>query len=248
MTALRRSPECAPAVAGSPRSALDSPGVPAGPQNHARGPGALEARRCRQNRGSFRRSFASRVGRGLAALRQRGACNEPADTNRSPRDRTPAMRVAALGRSLAPTAGACDDRGCGAGRVRPDRKALRARPAVERAASSDMLERAYNAGISRGFEFSAIRIRRLDPGSEACAEQLPYTLPYTVRRRSAERNRMARTESGFGARRAIAPHRPVGAVDRFRRSIRLTGPYARVSRTARHATASARIPRWRTRT
>ncbi len=123
-------------------------------------------RRCRQNRGSFRRSFASRVGRGLAARRQAGGRRAPAERAIVPSGNAASMRLVRRRRIPADRA----RRGYGdRGSAPRESFARRAPPTcrlLERVSSSDMLRRAYNAEISRGFEFSAMCIRRLDPRTE----------------------------------------------------------------------------------
>jgi hypothetical protein len=130
----------------------------------------MAGRRCRQNRGSRRRSFASRIGRRAAARRWPSAqlgTDAPA--------RHPAGWALPPGvhrtSSLSPT-------------PRPDRVAPRTRPGqgrtrvtasgppgalVERGMPSDMLPRLNCLGISRGFEFSRPCVRCPRPAPEASA-------------------------------------------------------------------------------
>ena len=192
-----------PAVASSPRAAADSPGLPRGPQIPARGRGALEPRRCRQNRGSFRRTFASRVGRGLAALRQDGGRKTPAERAIRPPGIHASIGRLATGEEWPRTLDGAAIAVASPSPSRWDREAARRALLVERVSSSDMLTRAYNAGISRGFEFSATCIRRFGRRSEARGDRLSDT----ARRRAAAGSSIARTGSGFWVAGSFAPFR-----------------------------------------
>jgi len=242
MRTIRRCPELGAGVSGSPCSAADSPGIPTGPQMPARRRVVLEDRRCRQNRGSFRRSFASCVGRGLAALRQADDRRAPAERVFLPSGgRIESIRAARCRGTQTWEFGRSGDSGGGTVAEPVDRSAPQALLLVERVDSSDMLTCAYKAGISRGFEFSETCIRCLDPRVEARVARLPDT----VGRRSAVSLGVARTASGFGASGSLAPLPPVGGTRWLPKSNRLAGPRARVSRTGRHPAASAGLPSWR---
>ena len=109
----------------------------------------------------------------------------------------------------------------------PDRDEWPVRRAVERADSSDMLTRAYTAGISRGFEFFGNQ--QQTPRSQIRGPRGPESDAgsYTVGQRSADVACMARTKSGLwkSARRRSRSSRRGG------RSFLEVAPSRRTSRT-----------------
>jgi hypothetical protein len=129
----------------------------------------------------------------------------------------------------------------------PDRAERLTRRAVERVDSSDMLTRAYKAGISRGFE--CFGHEQQTPRSQIRGPRGPGSDP--ARTRSGDAWPMLLSWLGpgpdCGSQHVADPAPPAGVADVFRRPRRLDGPRSRASSTARHASASAGLPSARAR-
>jgi hypothetical protein len=148
---------------------------------------------------------------------------------------------------LAPTSTCAVDRRRDVRTCAPDRAGRLPRCAVERVDSSDMLTRAYKAGISRGFEFFGNE--QQTPRSQIRGPRGPGSDP--ARTRSGDAWPMLLSWLGpgpdCGSQHVADPAPPAGVADVFRRPRRLDGPRSRASSTARHASASAGLPSARAR-
>lgn len=172
----------------------------------------LKGRRCRQNRGSFRRSFASRVGRGLAARRQAGGGRAPEERAILPSGSSASIRLLRSRRIPADAAGRYGDS------APPESFGRRAPPAphlLERVASSDMLTSAYHTGISRGFQKFRV-CGHVHPTPRCRDRDLPRSDRERIRTRSSET--CSRASASFGRRLDL------GTTARLRRSLGSSHP------------------------
>ncbi len=207
---------------GFPRSSVGSADPCAGER-------AYESRRCRQNRGSLRRSSASSVGRAIAAPRQRSGSRWPGPDRDPHGVRGAPFRCGKAFGSPPRSADPAADRACFSVPRCCGGTAEAACPPVENGDPSDMLLCAYSAGIARGSEFSAMPVQRLDPGSEARFDRVSHTLDRCL----ADRVAGARTPSGSEpadpeCRTASPSRRKISG----RRDVAAGGPHGSAGRPA----------------